>query len=100
MRCYLSSVSVYLQVSGDGVVGSVGDHQDTVGLADHAVTLLNLPCMPVCDACTHDGHAQLGVVVVVQLPVEEGGKELISGEDPVRIRHNVTTAPPRSETHF
>lgn len=56
------------------MVGSVGDHQDTVGLADHAVTHLNLAPVPVCDACTHDGHTQLGIVGVVQLPVEEGGK--------------------------
>lgn len=64
---------MYLQVSGDGVVGSMGDHEDAVGLADHTVTHLYLPCMPVGDACPHDGHAQLGVVGVVQLPVQEGG---------------------------
>ena len=56
------------------MTGSMADQEDTVGLADHAVAHLNLPCMPVCDACTHDGHAQVGVVVVVQLPVEEKGK--------------------------
>lgn len=45
----------YLQVSGDGMVGSMGDQEDAIGLADQPVTLLNLPCMPVNDTCPHDG---------------------------------------------
>lgn len=61
----------YLQVSGDGVVGSMGDQEDAIGLTDHGMTHLNLPCMPVGHSSPHGGHAQLGVVVVVQLPVEE-----------------------------
>ena len=65
----------YLQVSGDGVVGSVGDHEDAVGLADHLVAHLQLPCMPVGDPCPHDGHPQQGVVGVVQLPVQKDGSK-------------------------
>lgn len=61
---------MYLQVSGDGVVGSMGDHEDAIGLADHFMTHLYLTCMPVGDACSHDGHAQLGIVGVVQLSAE------------------------------
>lgn len=59
----------YLQVSGNSMVGSMGDYEDAVSLADQAVTHLYLTCMPLGDACPHDGHAQLGVVGVVQLPV-------------------------------
>lgn len=60
-----------LQVFGDGVVGSMGDHQDAVGLTDQAVALLDLPCMPVGDTCPHNDHTQLGVIGVVQLPVSK-----------------------------
>ena len=55
----------HLQVSGDGVVGSMGDHEDAVGLADHAMTRLYLTRMPGGDTCPHYGHAQLGIVGVV-----------------------------------
>lgn len=47
----------YLQVSGDGMVGSMGDQDDAIGLADQSMTLLNLPCMPMNDTCPHDGYA-------------------------------------------
>lgn len=60
------------------MVGSVGDHEDAIGLADHAMAHLNLPSMPVGDACPHNGHAHLGVVWVVQLPVGERGKKIQS----------------------
>lgn len=72
----LECCQTYLQVSGDGVIGSVGHHKDTVGLTNHAMTSLDLTCMPVRDACSHDGQAQLGVVGVVQLAVGEGGERL------------------------
>lgn len=49
----------------------MGDQEDAVSLADHLMTHLYLPGMPVSDTRTHDGHAQLGIVGVVQLPVEE-----------------------------
>lgn len=48
----------YLQVPGDGVVGSMRHHEDTVGLADQTVAHLDFPSMPVCDTSSHDGHAQ------------------------------------------
>lgn len=59
----------HLQVAGDGVVGTVGHHQDAVGFADQAVTLLDLPRVPEGDARAHDGHSKQGVVGVIQLPV-------------------------------
>lgn len=59
----------YLKVFGDGVVGSVGGQQDPIGFADQPMSFFDFPCVPVNDTCSHDGHAQLGVVGVVQLPV-------------------------------
>lgn len=53
----LGSHITHLQVPGDGMVGSMGDHKDAIGLADHAMTLLDLPCVPVSDTRPHDGHA-------------------------------------------
>lgn len=53
------------------MVGSVGDHEDAIGLADHAMALLYLASVPVGDTCTHHGHAQLGIVWMVQLPEEK-----------------------------
>ena len=45
-------------------------HQENaVGFADHAVPHLNVASMPVGQPCPHDGHAQLGIVGVIQLPV-------------------------------
>ena len=62
---------MYLQVLGDGVVGSMCDHENGVGLADHAMAHLDEPCVPVSHASPHGGHAQLGVIGVVQLPAQE-----------------------------
>lgn len=59
----------HLQVFGDGVVGTMGDNEDAVGLADQTMAHLDLPGVPVGDTCPHDGHAQLGIVGVVQFPV-------------------------------
>ena len=45
-------------------------HQENgVGFADHAVAHLDVASMPVGQPCPHDGHAQLGIVGVVEFPV-------------------------------
>lgn len=52
------------------MVGSVGDHEDGVGLADHFMANLDEPCVPVGHTSTHGGHAQMGIIGVVQLPAQ------------------------------
>lgn len=43
--------------------------EDGVGFADHPVPHLNVTSMPVGQPCPHHGHAQLGIVGMVELPV-------------------------------
>lgn len=45
------------------------DQEDGISFADHAMPHFNVASMPVGQPCPHDGHAQLGIVVMVQLPV-------------------------------
>ena len=49
--------------------GSMCDQEDGISFADHAMPHLNVASMPVGQPCPHDGHAQLGIVGMVQLPV-------------------------------
>lgn len=44
--------------------------EDGVGFADHPVPHLDVTSVPVGQACPHHGHAQLGIVGVVELPAE------------------------------
>lgn len=61
----------YLQIFGDRVRCSVGDHDDGVGLADHCVSNLYLTSLPVSHSCSHGSHSQSSVVWVIELPVPE-----------------------------
>ncbi len=47
---------------------AVGDHQDGVGFADHAVSDLDEAGLPVRHAGPHRGHSQLSVIGMVQFP--------------------------------
>lgn len=62
------AVGVYLQVFGDGVMSSVCDDKDGVGATDQPVRGLDQARVPVRDARSHDGHAQLRVIGMIKLP--------------------------------
>lgn len=56
-------------------------HQENgIGFADHPVPHLNVPSMPVGQPRPHHGHAQLGIVGVVELPV--GTEQIIVQKNP------------------
>lgn len=46
----------------------MGDHENSIGLADHPVADLDEPRLPVIHSGSHGGHAQSRVVGVVQFP--------------------------------
>lgn len=63
-------VAIYLQVLGNWVGGSVCHQENCVGFADHPMSHFDVASMPVGQPCPHHSHAQLGIVVVVELPAE------------------------------
>ncbi len=69
---------LYLQVFGDGVMSSVCDDEDGVSAADQRVSGLDLAGVPVCDARSHDGHTQLSVIGLIELPEREQSQTLVS----------------------
>ncbi len=69
---------LYLQVFGDGVMSSVCDDEDGVSAADQRVSGLDPAGVPVCDARSHDGHTQLSVIGLIELPEREQSQTLVS----------------------
>lgn len=84
--------AIYLQVLGDRVGGSVCYQENCIGFADHPVPHFNVTSMPVGQPCPHHSHAQLGIVMVVELPAE-AQEEIMTHRTnlPYILQHRRTT---------
>lgn len=61
--------SIYFQVFSDGMCWAVGDHENSVGFADHPMSNFYQPSLPVVHSCSHGSHTESSIVWVVQFPV-------------------------------
>lgn len=65
----LRSKCTYVQVFSDGMCWAMGDHENSIGFADHPMSNFYQPGLPVVHSRSHGSHTESSVVWVVQLPV-------------------------------
>lgn len=56
------------------------DHEDCVSFTDLAVSSFDQPCVPLCHACPHGGHAKLSIVWVIKLPDGRQGTSMYTSK--------------------